>query len=129
MLQLMRRNIALNGLEEEGVEAEVLDWGTAYPAALPSPEEVDVVLAADCVYFEPAFPLLLQTLGGLLTGDRKVCYFCFKKRRRADWRFVKGLKRGFEVREIVEDEERERYRAEGIWLFEVRAKGRRSMGH
>ena len=60
----------------------------------------DVILAADCVYFEPAFPLLMETLMELM-GDETVCWFCMKKRRRADMRFVKKLRRSFRVEDVA----------------------------
>ena len=119
MLALMEKNIALNELSE-GVVAGVYDWGG------PPPDHVlrtgrsthpDVVLAADCVYFEPAFPLLLTTLGDLL-GPKTVCYFCFKKRRKADWRFIKQLQRRFSVKQI-EYGDKEQDQREGIYLYEV----------
>lgn len=77
------------------------------------------------MYYEPAFPLLLETLTELLggvggedkggaggedgggegkdgrEGREQVCYFCMKKRRKADMRFVGALKRQFEVEEVV----------------------------
>lgn len=51
---------------------------------LPTMEPFDAVLAADCVYFEPAFPLLVQTLGDLAIQDGKKpdFLFCYKKRRK-----------------------------------------------
>jgi protein N-lysine methyltransferase METTL21A len=127
MLSLMQQNIALNSLQTK-VIAEVLDWGNPISPTiekhLSSPEPVvggghpDVVLAADCVYFEPAFPLLLQTMHQLL-GPNTVCYFCFKKRRKADWRFIKDMKKHFEVRDSRYDDQ-EKDRREGIYLYEVR---------
>ena len=45
-----------------------------------------MVLAADCVYFEPAFPLLVQTLVDLVHDETEVL-FCYKKRRKV-WRAV-----------------------------------------
>jgi hypothetical protein len=42
---------------------------------------IDIIFAADCVYYEPAFPLLEKTLIDLI-GDNTVVYFCFKRRRR-----------------------------------------------
>jgi len=49
------------------------------PEHLASP---DIVLAADCVYFEPAFPLLHETLLRLTErGDVQV-YMAYKKRRK-----------------------------------------------
>ena len=49
-------------------------------------KKVDMLLAADCVYFEPAFPLLVQTLVDLVHEDTEVL-FCYKKRRKV-WRAV-----------------------------------------
>ncbi|KAF7978323.1 hypothetical protein HWV62_941 [Athelia sp. TMB] len=43
---------------------------------------VDIVLAADCVYYEPAFPLLVQTLSDLVTDAKTEVLFCYKKRRK-----------------------------------------------
>ena len=51
-----------------------------------------LILAADCVYFEPAFPLLVQTLAELVPRNRisgarverevPEVLFCYKKRRK-----------------------------------------------
>ncbi|KAI9855563.1 MAG: hypothetical protein M1824_006065 [Vezdaea acicularis] len=111
MLGLMQRNIVLNGLSQV-VEASVLDWGAALDSAMPRPT---VVLAADCVYFEPAFEPLIDTLGELL-GEGVVCYFCFKKRRRADVRFMRAARREFLVREVGDDELKGAWGREGIYL-------------
>lgn len=116
MLSLMRENILLNGLSSK-VEAAVLDWGEHIPEFIPSLP--DIILAADCVYFEPAFPLLLSTLE-VLIGPETVCYFCFKKRRRADMRFMKQAKRIFEVTEMEDDPDREIYSREQIFLYSFR---------
>lgn len=66
----------------------------------------DVVLAADCVYFEPAFPLLLSTLEALI-GVETTCWFCMKRRRKADARFVIELKKAFAVERVEVDLEGE----------------------
>jgi hypothetical protein len=77
----------------------------------------DIILAADCVYFEPAFPLLLQTLQDLLTlVPDAVVFFCFKKRRRADMQFLKAARKAFTVTEI-EDEDRPVFSREGLFLY------------
>ena len=82
----------------------------------------DTILAADCVYFEPAFPLLLQTLGDLLTlCPSATIYFCFKKRRRADMHFLAKAKKTFRVVEI-EDSERPTFSREGLFLYTFEAK-------
>jgi predicted nicotinamide N-methyase len=120
MFALMQKNIALNDLSEKA-EARIYDWGTkapTFPANFQSTP--DIVLAADCVYFEPAFPLLLQTLTDLI-GSNTICYFCFKKRRKADMRFIRDMRRKLVVREI-EYEDREADQKEGIHLLEVKSK-------
>ena len=112
MLALMQRNIALNGLGDK-VTASVYDWGQA---CLPSvPAHPDVLLAADCVYFEPAFPLLERALEDLI-GSKTTCYFCFKKRRRADLHFMKTVKKKFIVGNVEDDPDREVYSRENIFL-------------
>ncbi|KAF2430615.1 hypothetical protein EJ08DRAFT_649432 [Tothia fuscella] len=115
MLPLMHINIALNDLEST-VQPSVYDWGSPPPAHLPS--HPNIILAADCVYFEPAFPLLKQTLLDLI-GEDTVCYFCFKKRRRADMHFIKGIKKVFDVREVMDDVDKLVYERENIHLFVV----------
>jgi hypothetical protein len=113
MLALMHRNIELNNLGEH-VTACVYDWGTGPPDNLPSTPP-DIVLAADCVYFEPAFPLLQQTLQDLL-GPSTICYFCFKRRRRADMHFMKAIKKKFLVEDIADDPDQPNYSRENIFL-------------
>jgi protein N-lysine methyltransferase METTL21A len=117
MLALMQRNIAMNKLSNE-VEAIVYDWGT--PPPVSQSKYPEILLAADCVYFEPAFPLLLQTLTDLI-GPDSICYFCFKKRRKADMRFIKDMRKKFEVGEI-EYEDRDANQKEGIHLLRVTRK-------
>lgn len=93
----------------------------------PLPEEVirerpNIILAADCVYFEPAFPLLLQTLEDLLdVCTEAVIYFCFKKRRRADMQFMKNARKKFLVEEM-EDADREKFSREGLFLYTFKRK-------
>ena len=93
----------------------------------PLPQEVvqekpNVILAADCVYFEPAFPLLLTTLEELLgICEDAVIYFCFKKRRRADMQFIKNARKKFVVEEI-DDQDREMFSREGLFLYTFKRK-------
>lgn len=83
-------------------------------------QKPNVILAADCVYFEPAFPLLLATLEELLDLSKEaVVYFCFKKRRRADMQFMKTAKKKFIVEEI-EDSNRQTFSREGLFLYTFR---------
>jgi hypothetical protein len=113
MLALMRRNIAMNSLQGTAT-ASVYNWGEPPPVAIP--KHPDVILAADCVYFEPAFPLLQETLKDLI-GENTVCFFCFKKRRRADLQFLKGIKRAFNVSEVQDDPYKAIYGKESIFLY------------
>ena len=111
LLALMQHNIKLNELPTELVSASVLDWG-----ASSFQEPPDVLLAADCVYFEPAFPLLLVTMKQLI-GLNTICYFCFKKRRNADLHFVKDLKKSFKVEDIMDDPDRPVWSRERLFLY------------
>ncbi|KAA6410280.1 MAG: S-adenosyl-L-methionine-dependent methyltransferase [Lasallia pustulata] len=115
MLPLMRQNILLNDLSPT-VQAHILDWSTAISTAPPQP---DILLAADCVYFEPAFPLLLETMQRLI-GPATVCYFCFKKRRRADLGFVRRARKMFVVRGVEDDPDKGVWEREGLFLYEIR---------
>ncbi|OGE50328.1 hypothetical protein PENARI_c017G04737 [Penicillium arizonense] len=118
MFSLMEANIELNNLTPNATAA-ILNWGEPIPSQVPS--KPDVILAADCVYFEPAFPLLITTLQDLL-GPNSVCYFCFKRRRRADLRFMKMAKKAFDMEEIRDDPGAESYNRENIFLYTIRAK-------
>ena len=113
MLDLMKENVHLN-LMDKLIETSVYNWGEPIPEGLPN--KPDIVLAADCVYFEPSFPLLYQTLLDLI-GSHTVCYFCFKKRRRADMSFIKTIKRSFDVSDVIDDPDQDIYRKESIFLY------------
>ncbi|KAK6396626.1 hypothetical protein LTR65_008524 [Meristemomyces frigidus] len=113
MLELMQQNIALNELQDIA-KASVYDWGSARKDGVPA--YPDVILAADCVYHEPAFPLLQQTLRDLI-GPETVCYFCYKRRRRADIHFMKAVKRNLAVEDVLDDPDRAIYASENIFLY------------
>ncbi|KAM5358669.1 hypothetical protein ACJZ2D_015092 [Fusarium nematophilum] len=115
MFELMQHNIKLNGLQDKA-KAMVLNWGEPLPGTVLE-QKPDVILAGECVYFEPAFPLLMSTLKTLLElNPAAVVYFCFKKRRRADMNFVKMAKKAFQVEEIF-DEDRPVFQRQGLFLF------------
>jgi len=90
MVDIMSANISLNIAISSIVAAE-LDWlllicfqannraATYIPEHLASP---DIVLAADCVYFEPAFPLLQDVLRKLAPTPEVEVYMAYKKRRK-----------------------------------------------
>lgn len=114
----MQHNIQLNNLGPSATAA-ILNWGEPIPSQVPS--KPDVIIAADCVYFEPAFPLLIATLQDLL-GPDSVCYFCYKRRRRADQRFIKMAKKQFEMEEIRDDPGAAAYSKENLFMYTIRAK-------
>ncbi|RYP37130.1 hypothetical protein DL767_003084 [Monosporascus sp. MG133] len=120
MFPLMEHNIALNDLSSR-VKAAVLSWGKPLPREIVD-LRADVILAADCVYFEPAFPLLMATLTDLLTlCPSATIFFCFKKRRRADMQFLKKAQKTFRVVEI-EDEDRHAFSRQGLFLYTFSSK-------
>ena len=113
MLPLLQSNVLLNKVDQL-VEPLLLKWGEILPKRLQSIRP-QVVLAADCVYFEPAFPLLLTTLRELI-GEETVCYFCFKKRRRADMHFVRKLRKHFLVEDVDDDPDKAVWSRDSIFL-------------
>ncbi|GMK54392.1 hypothetical protein CspeluHIS016_0109780 [Cutaneotrichosporon spelunceum] len=116
LLDLMRANAVLN--EVNNVHVAELNWGEEIAGV---PTEVDVVLAADCVYFEPAFPLLVRTLCDLApVGKELEMLFCWKKRRKADKRFFAMLKKHFDSEPVADDPARETYNREGVTLLRLR---------
>lgn len=117
MLSLMQKNISLNNLSNS-VQALQLDWGTVLPdQVVKNPPQL--VLVADCVYFEPAFPLLVQTLRELTENSSPVILFCYKKRRKADRRFFLLLKKSFDWVEIEDHPAKEVYKRDAISLLRV----------
>lgn len=51
-----------------------------------------------------------------LIGGETVCYFCFKKRRRADLGFVKMAKKAFDIRAVEDDPDKAVWGREGLFL-------------
>ncbi|KAL4075704.1 putative methyltransferase-domain-containing protein [Scleroderma citrinum] len=112
LLGIMQENVVLNNLQSFVTVAE-LNWGDKVGPEIPCP---DVILAADCVYYEPAFPLLVKTLSDL-SGETTEILFCYKKRRKADKRFFTLLKKHFDWKEVEDDPGRESYNREAISLL------------
>ncbi|KAJ6539044.1 putative methyltransferase-domain-containing protein [Mycena capillaripes] len=116
LLDIMRKNVEINKLSSLCTVSE-LNWGEPIPAEIPRP---DVILAADCVYFEPTFPLLVQTMCDLV-GEGTEVLFCYKKRRKlqADKRFFALLKKKFKWDDVPDDPARATYSRESISLLRL----------
>ncbi|KAL0580787.1 Protein-lysine N-methyltransferase efm6 [Marasmius crinis-equi] len=123
LLDMMRQNVSKNNLDSKCTVAE-LDWGTPIPTAIARP---DVILAADCVYFEPAFPLLVQTLCDLVSDNTEVL-LCYKKRRKADKRFFALLKKRFVWAQVEDDPNRPIYERDSIALLRISKRKTRGAG-
>ncbi|KAF9506567.1 hypothetical protein BS47DRAFT_1489274 [Hydnum rufescens UP504] len=120
LLNTMEKNIRLNELSGS-VTALELNWGGPLPDIPLS--GVSLLLAADCVYFEPAFPLLVRTLEELCRPNTEVL-FCYKKRRKADKRFFSFLKKKFTWTQVLDDPGREIYCRQNITLLRLKLKPR-----
>ncbi|ORY35866.1 putative methyltransferase-domain-containing protein [Naematelia encephala] len=121
LLDLMRSNAEINIPGSSNVHVSELNWGEDIPENVPA-KEATLVLAADCVYFEPAFPLLVHTLCLLAPLGKEIeILFCWKKRRKADKRFFALLKKHFDQEMVMDDKkgERERYGRDGVSLLRL----------
>ncbi|CAE6359512.1 unnamed protein product [Rhizoctonia solani] len=117
LVNIMEENIELNNLQDR-VRASVLNWGE--PLLPNLPQAISLVIAADCVYAEPAFPLLVSTLTDLNnTYPEAEILFCYKKRRKADKRFFGMLKKQFTWEEVADDPERDVYSRQAITLLRL----------
>ena len=106
LVPLVADNIALNGLsslvasEPTVLFPSLLPWGEPLDYPIPSKKQLDVILAADCAYFEPAFPALDKTINAAM-GDETVLWFCYLRRRKRDAEMIKRLFRlGLDVKEM-----------------------------
>jgi predicted nicotinamide N-methyase len=111
------RNITLNSANIQKTARLIpaqLQWGEPLPIGVP--RHPDILLAADCCYIEASFPLLLSTMK-LLIGKDTICFFCYKRRRRADKDMIGLLMKEFAVVEIEGEWQRER-----MFVFEISRK-------
>jgi hypothetical protein len=130
----MTKNIQLNGLEGT-VIAETLSWGEELPAYASS--GVDLVLAADCVYLEKAFPLLEKTLLDLTQAEEDeddeekekeegvLVLMAYRKRRKADTKFFQKIKKNFTIVPITDFDEYQEYLKQSVNLLQLVRKPRK----
>lgn len=113
IVPLLQHNLSINPLRGKA-DIQVLNWGSPIPdLVIRYPE---IILAADCCYLESSFPLLLTTMQNLM-GPHTVCYFCFKKRRRADMNFIRKARKIFNVRTVDDDPDKGAWTREGIHMY------------
>lgn len=100
LVGLMETNVNLNHLAET-VSVEILSWGEPLKEKFgpdAKADKVDLVLAADCVYLETAFPLLEKTLLDLTEGDTPpAVLMSYRKRRKADKNFFRLIRKNFKI--------------------------------
>mmetsp|Transcript_56284 Transcript_56284/g.163181 ORF Transcript_56284/g.163181 Transcript_56284/m.163181 type:complete len:254 (-) Transcript_56284:82-843(-) len=96
LVPLIARNIELNGVAPN-CRAEALDWDLAYDSPLAARcreaagrAPLDVVLAADVVYFEEQDPLV-EALSALLAPRQTVLVLAYRERTAADRAYVDGV--------------------------------------
>lgn len=125
LVHLMQKNIDLNNLQHN-VKAEVLNWGDVLPP-YATDNKIDIVLAADCVYLESAFPLLEKTLLDLTHGDSPpIVLMAYKKRRKADARFFKKMNKNFTFKEIKDHDDYEKFHKDSVFLYMIERKPKRT---
>lgn len=117
VVPILERNILLNG-SPPSVNVKELEWGK--PPEDQNLTTCDLILLADCIYLEPLFDPLISTLLEVMQKDGAVAYLCYKKRRKADVRFFKQLKRHFTLQEL--EAEQQRARKDSIHLYKVMRK-------
>lgn len=113
IMPLIEKGIRINELTN--ATPETLVWGERLPALDSDPS---VLLLADCVYYEPSFQPLVDTLVELT--DRYTIneiLFTYKKRRRADKHFFKMLAKRFKCSQVTDDPDAESYNSDNISLF------------
>ncbi|AEY96005.1 FADL212Wp [Eremothecium gossypii FDAG1] len=115
---LMQKNVELNGLDGM-VHPRPLFWGEPLSDEFTR-QPIDLVLAADCVYLEKAFPLLEKTLLDLTAGESQpLVLMSYKKRRKADKKFFIKIKKEFDIIEIKDFKSYEDYRRQRTYLFQL----------
>ncbi|ODV89725.1 hypothetical protein CANCADRAFT_28924 [Tortispora caseinolytica NRRL Y-17796] len=123
MVDLMHQNIVLNNLEDI-VHAKELNWGEPLPNEIVKRPPA-IVLAADCVYLEPAFPLLEKTLEDLAAlNEECLILMAYKKRRKADAKYFKLARKHFILEEISDFPEYEQYKKDSVRLYRFHLKKR-----
>ncbi|ODV86893.1 hypothetical protein CANARDRAFT_27257 [[Candida] arabinofermentans NRRL YB-2248] len=125
LIPILDKNVQLNNVGDI-VKAKELFWGEELPVEFSS--DVDLILAADCVYNEKAFDILCQTLVDLSStnllnsGRDTVILFASRHRRKADMRFFKKARKYFDFGEITDYPRYNDFRVQNVHLFKMSLK-------
>ena len=88
-LPLLQTNVDLNSLKN--CKVSPLSWGTSDVLNFP-PNSYDLILAADCVYWDTLHSPLKSTLLTLLSlNANSVCLICGVRRWKSDNHFYRSL--------------------------------------
>ncbi|AET38818.1 putative protein-lysine N-methyltransferase Ecym_3328 [Eremothecium cymbalariae DBVPG len=118
---LMARNVRMNNLEGR-VHPRELFWGDELPAEFRNKDSpVDLILAADCVYLEKAFPLLEMKLLELTANQevQPVVLMSYRKRRKADKKFFLKIKKHFVITELTDFKRYDEYIKQRTHIFQL----------
>ncbi|KAH7578960.1 Lysine methyltransferase [Nakaseomyces glabratus] len=126
LVPLMEKNVELNLIDQQVFAKELL-WGEALPIEFApvktgqaTTSSLDLVLAADCVYLEKAFPLLEKTLLDLTECDNPpVILMAYRKRRKADKHFFQKIRKNFNVIVINDFKNYDQYLKQRTHLFQL----------
>ncbi|XP_048000747.1 protein N-lysine methyltransferase METTL21D-like isoform X2 [Leguminivora glycinivorella] len=130
-LPLLRLNINENKSKISSMGgyaiAESLVWGDSTSQILK--EEFDIIVLADCVYYEEALDPLVQTLQCFTnTITKKPTMYLTQEMRDSEvqkrlWtKFFEKLNEIFNVEQIPEEEQHKNYRSPDILLFKITKK-------
>ncbi|XP_076155556.1 protein N-lysine methyltransferase METTL21D-like [Alosa pseudoharengus] len=122
--QLLQKNITENqALITGSATAKVLRWGENTTDVLPPP---DVILMADCIYYEQSVEPLVETLKAL--AEEKTCIICCYEQRtegvnpEIERRFFERLLQHFQSEEIPPDKQDPEFNSPEIRLLHLHLK-------
>eukprot|EP01117_Protostelium_nocturnum_P019301 TRINITY_DN8336_c0_g1_i1.p1 TRINITY_DN8336_c0_g1~~TRINITY_DN8336_c0_g1_i1.p1 ORF type:complete len:298 (-),score=104.39 TRINITY_DN8336_c0_g1_i1:211-1104(-) len=103
LVPLMRENARLNGIQDQELLIEELWWGRGDCDKYTKDKPIDFIIASDCVYLEPTFAALTDTMHQLSNSETRI-FMSFQKRRKADNRFWKIAQKKFKLIRIPFEE-------------------------
>lgn len=122
LVPLLQKNIEANDLKDKA-SASVLKWGEQKDGVLP---EADLLLVADCVYYDESLLPLLETIAALSGPDTMVLISYedrdSEEKQALQQTFWDRLRAQFDVEEVPTDQLHPEYRAQDIHVVVARKK-------